>query len=96
MQTIVTLHAIEQYRRRSFSNISDNDILTLLSAVARKGKKESRRPPYDQQIFKVSLQGHAIVAKYSRDRIIVITYLGNKKYQSWYQRAELRPRALAY
>ncbi len=96
MEIIVTTHAIEQYQRRSFRDTTDNNAENLLLMIARRGKKQSRRPPYDEQIYKVSYQGHAIVAKYQDKQITVITYLGNKRYQHWYEKNEIRPRALAF
>jgi hypothetical protein len=94
MEITITQHAIEQYRRRSFEyDISDSEVKNLLTRAVKKGRKESRRPPFTRNIFKVTYKDFSIVVDF-RDKSTVLTYLGTKEYQRWYYCHEIKPRAL--
>lgn len=94
MDIIVTRHAIEQYRRRMFDEqATDAEITKLLTKIARKGRKECRRPPFAGNVFKITYKEYSIIVDY-REKPIVLTFLGNKRYQKWFYRTEIKPRAL--
>ncbi|MDI9467198.1 MAG: hypothetical protein QM343_04890 [Bacillota bacterium] len=95
MEIIITQHAIEQHRHRTFgANVSDDEIKKLLTKAVKHGKKEVRRPPFNGNIFKVTYKDFSVVVDYRGGEAIVLTYLGTKEYQNWYHRNEIRPRAL--
>lgn len=83
-------HAIDQVRNRTFAecDMSDEDIRKFLIKIVLKGKKGSRRP--GENIYKISHEGHAVVARILSDKVEVITYLGNHDYQLWYNDQELK------
>jgi len=95
MQIIIKQHAIDQYRNKTFNklHLSDNDIRQLIKNIILKGTRVCRRPGKDT--YKVQYQGLAVVARYCRDKIVVITYLGNTKYQKWYNQQEAKRRLVA-
>lgn len=95
MQIIVKQHAIDQYKNKTFnkSHLSDNDIRLIIRNIVAKGTKGCRRPGVNT--YKVEYQGLAVVARYYRNEIVVITYLGNRKYQKWCSWQETRRRAVA-
>lgn len=92
MQIIITQHAIDQYRNKTFGNneLSDEDIRSIIIQIAKKGTKAGRRA--GDRTYKICHQGLAIVAQVLPDKIIVITYLGNPQYQNWYVRQDAKMR----
>ena len=95
MQIIIKQHAIDQYKNKTFnkSHPADNDIRQLIKNIILKGTRVCRRPGKDT--YKVQYQGLAAVARYYQDKVVVITYLGNKKYQKWYSQQEVKRRLIA-
>lgn len=92
MHIVVKQHVIDQYRNKTFNKScpSDNDIRQLTRNIILKGTRVCRRP--GQNTYKVEYQNLAVVARYYKDKVVVITYLGNKKYQSWYNQQEVKKR----
>lgn len=92
MHIVVKQHVIDQYRNKTFNKSypTDNDIRQLVKNIITRGTRVCRRP--GQNTYKVEYQGLAVVARYYKNKIVVITYLGNKKYQSWYNQQEVKKR----
>lgn len=91
MRIIVKRHVIDQYRNKTFYGFrADNDIYQLIKRIIAEGTCVGRRP--GKNTYKIGHQGLAVVARYYKDKIVVITFLGDEKYQRWYTHQEVRPR----
>jgi len=92
-EIIVTHHSIKRYieRNRSRDELSDQ-ACKQLRLIAQRGSI-TRRCPGD--LYEITYNGDAIVAKIEEDFIKVVTYLGNKAYRQWFQKKEVRPRFAA-
>ena len=90
MNIIITQHAIDQYRAKTFNDpdISDDKIRNLLMQIIKHGKTVERRVGKD--VFKIRYQGLAVVARLSRGQAVVITYLGDPRYQHWYKKEDYK------
>ncbi len=85
MEIIITNHVIDQYRRKTFHSISDDEIIKDLKKIIAHGRKACKRPPFDQQIYKVVYKNTAVVAHFYPKKVVIITFLGDKSYQRWYK-----------
>lgn len=92
MQIIVKRHVIDQYRNKTFNGPlrTDDDICQLVKRIIIKGTCIGRRP--GKNTYKIKYQGLAVIARYYKDKIVVITFLGDEKYQRWYTNQEVRTR----
>lgn len=89
MKIIVTNHAIERYRQRFFDFSKLNgEIRILLKEVAQKGKYIEIRPVADGKCLEVRYKGISIVIVQKKNRIVIITCLGNMSYRKWMKNQE--------
>jgi len=84
---IVSLHAIEQYRKKvaqwTNTDITNDQIEDILRKVVKYGKKTNRLPG---GAWEYKFEGVHVVAKHERKgQITVITCLGDKRYRSWWK-----------
>lgn len=89
----VKYHAMQQYYNRTFGSdfpIDTLEVEKFLKTIALRGAKEKKLPASNNQTFAVTFQSHTVVARFYRDKIVVITYLGNKQYQKWYKKSGKR------
>lgn len=87
---IIKKHAIDQYRNRTFSKheSTDLEIRNFLVKIAKKGEIFDKRP--GENIYKVTHEGHGVIARITTSKIEIITYLGNAEYQFWYKRQKFK------
>jgi hypothetical protein len=78
------------FNRSLLSDLSDNDIYQIIRRIVLKGTRVDRRPGINT--YKIKYQNLGIVARYYKDKIAVITFLGDGKYQRWYTHHEVRIR----
>lgn len=92
MRIIVKRHVIDQYRNKTFKGPfrTDDYICQLVKRIIIKGTCDGRRP--GKNTYKINYQGLAVVARYYKDKIVVITFLGDENYQRWYTHQEVRSR----
>lgn len=96
MNVIITNHAIEQFHRRTFGPmLPESEITKILTQTVKHGKKECQCPPFDKNIFKVTHKDLSVLVDFRDEHAVIMTFLGDKKYQKWHQRVEIRPRAFA-
>ena len=84
---IITKHAIEQYKQKIAqwidTNITNDQVENILREIVKCGRKVGRLPGNAWQYKYRNIQ---VVAVYDKEKIIVITCLGDKKYRSFWQK----------
>jgi hypothetical protein len=85
MEIVVTNHAVQRFRQRHFKAFDwpEEQIRKTLESVVKHGKVKKRCPG---KVNEVVFQGLAIRMAHSKNKIIVITFLGNSTYQKWYRK----------
>lgn len=89
MDIIIKNHAIDQYRRKMFSALGEDEIKKILTTIVQRGSYVCKRPG---NAFSMKYNGVSVVVIKENNRLVVITCLGNKKYSNWSQKNEVRPR----
>jgi hypothetical protein len=90
MEVLVSDHAIERYRKRTFKwHLSDKQIKMILTDVARQGTIQRRRPG---NAWEIVHNGISIVAEVNSNSIAVITCLGDTEYRKWAKKQEVAPK----
>lgn len=96
MEIVVTAHAIEQYRNKTFTpdaELEDQEICRRITNICKKGTRAGRKA--GASVYKICYEGLAVVAKVSPNKIIAITYLGDREYQHWYKMQDRKTRRRA-
>lgn len=85
MDIIVTNHAIKRFRQRHFKAYDwpEEQIRKTLEAIAKHGEVKKCCPG---KVNEVIFQGLIIRTSCSKNKTIVITFLGNRTYQKWYRK----------
>lgn len=89
MEIIITNHAVEQYRKKMYSKLGDQEIRRTLEVTAERGTFVAKRPGGAHSL---KYNGLSIVAEKKNNKLIVITFLGNETYSNWSKNKEIRPR----
>ena len=95
LNVIVSNHAITQYARKMFlcGEMSRESIRQILAEIVVKGERICRRPPRDgHPNFEVRYTGLSVNAAFEPDRIVVVTFLGDRVYRGWARDKEIKPR----
>lgn len=79
----VSTHSVEQYRNKMLDfTSSDERIRDILAEIIRKGAKIHNRP----QACEIKYRKLSVVAKIFPNEIVVVTFLGDERYRSWYRK----------
>lgn len=90
MKVTVSKHAIEQYKKRMFSKISDHEIQRVLELIAIRGEVVHRNPSKGGQFYTMFYNGLYALVRYYRDRAVVVTFLGDRTYRGWHRNLKSR------
>jgi len=92
MKVTVTQHAVEQYKCRMFSTITEHEINKVLELIALKGKIVHRNPSKTGMFFTACHNGLYALVRYDKDEATVVTFLGDQKYRNWHRSTKARER----
>ncbi len=89
-EIIISYHSIKKFKERTRSwDILNEQAYKHLSLIAQRGSV-TRRCPGD--LYEITYNGEAVVARIEKNFIKVVTYLGNKAYRQWFRQKEIKPR----
>ncbi|MCR4441941.1 MAG: hypothetical protein NUV48_07275 [Peptococcaceae bacterium] len=92
---MVSNHAITQYAKKMFlgKEVSRETIRQILAEIVVKGQRVCQRPSRDGcSNFEVKYKGLSVNASFEPDRVIVVTFLGDRTYRGWAREKEIKPR----
>lgn len=93
MKITVSKHAIEQYKKRMFSKISDHEIQRVLELIAVRGEVVHRNPSKGGRFYTMFYNGLYALVHYCGDRAVVVTFLGDETYRAWHRSNKSKVRA---
>lgn len=84
MDIHISKHAVNRYRNRLFDyTSSEDDILNILMEIVKRGKRVGWRLSSGRVHMEMKHHGVSIVIMKSKDKIVVITCLGEDVYRKW-------------
>lgn len=93
MSVLVTKHAVKRYRERLFDYSSSSErISQLLMEIAAKGRPVCLRPNTQENCYEIKYRDISVVLLKKKDKVIVVTCLGDTKYRNWIKQKEAHSR----
>lgn len=84
MEIYVSKHAIQRYRERLFDfHSAQETIESILSEAAIKGSRIFVRPSDHGGVFEIKFRNFYLVINDGKNKLTVITCLGDKRYRKW-------------